>query len=124
MEPLIILSIISASIASLTGIFAVGSGRHWKFKAMDYFRGKRNAVVYLWVICSSVFSIFHAGLLSEYALRFDWAFRYPDQWPWLALHAVIGMLLTFAHLFVAHTLSKEVGPVDKFIWGKRRRASV
>lgn len=124
MEPLTVTSIASASMASLTGIFAIGSGRHWKFKFSDYFRGKRNAIVYLWVVMSSIFSITHAGFLTEYALRFDWGLRHPDQWPWLVIYAAIGVLLTIAHLFVANTLSKEVGPVDKFLWGKRRRDTV
>lgn len=119
---LIEMSVLTASIAAITGILALGSGRHWQFKVADYFRGKRNAILYLWVTCSTIFSILHAGVIVEYGLQFDWAYRVPGSAKWFALHAAMGLLLTGAHLFVAHTLAKEVGPVDKYLWSIRRRA--
>lgn len=117
---MIILAVLSASLAAISGILAVGSGRHWQFKVADYFRGKRNAILYLWVTASTIFSICHAGVLVEYGLKYDWALRDGAAWKWMIIHAVIGLLLICAHLFVATTLNKEVGPVDKFLWGKRR----
>jgi hypothetical protein len=121
---LILLSVILSSIAAVTGILAIGSGRHWQFKVSDYFRGKRNAILYLWVTASTTFSILHAGVLTDYGLAYHWGYRAPDSAKWFLLHAAMGVLLTAAHLFVASTLAKEVGPVDKFLWGKRRNATV
>jgi hypothetical protein len=121
---LILLAATLASIAAVTGILAIGSGRHWQFEVADYFRGKRNAILYLWVTSSTIFSILHSGVILEYGLTWNWGYRSPDAAKWFALHAVMGVLLTGAHLFVASTLSKEVGPVDKYLWGNRRRASV
>lgn len=109
-----------SSVAALSGIFAIGSGRHWQFGVADYFRGKRNAILYLWVIASTIFSICHSGVIAEYGIAFDWAMRTADSWKWMVLHAVMGVLLTCAHIFVAYTLAKEVGPVDKYLWGPRR----
>ena len=112
---MLLIPVLMSSVAALTGIFAVGSGRHWQFQVSDYFRGKRNAILYLWVTISTIFSILHAGALLQYGL--------PDvaRTTWLVLHTSIGALLIAAHLFVASTLAREVGPVDKFLWGKRRR---
>jgi hypothetical protein len=119
---MVLLSVLTASIAAISGILALGSGRHWQFKVSDYFRGKRNAILYLWVTSSTIFSICHAGVLMEYGLDYDWGYRTPDAVKWFILHAIMGVLLTAAHLFVASTLSKEVGPVDKYLWGNKRRA--
>lgn len=119
---MILLSVILSSMAAITGILAIGTGRHWQFNVLDYFRGKRNAILYLWVTSSTIFSILHAGMLADYGLTFNWAMRNPDTWKWMILHAAMGMLLIGAHLYIAYTLSKEVGPVDKFLWGSKRRA--
>lgn len=121
---MILLSVLFSSIAAITGILAIGNGRHWQFKVADYFRGKRNAILYLWVTGSTIFSILHAGVLTDYGLTYNWAYREPGSIKWFFLHAAMGLLLTAAHLFVASTLAKEVGPVDKFLWGKRRNAAV
>lgn len=119
---MVFLSVLTASLAAVTGILAIGSGRHWQFKVSDYFRGKRNAILYIWVTTSTIFSILHAGVIVEYGLAYDWGYRTADSAKWFALHAFMGVLLTAAHLFVASTLAKEVGPVDKFLWGEKRRA--
>lgn len=116
------LAIILTSIAALSGIMAVGSGRHWQFETSDYFRGKRNAVLYLWVVTSTIFSICHSGFLVEYGVTYHGMLR-PGDMRWMVIHSMAGLLLTCAHIFVASTLAKEVGPVDKFLWGDRRAVS-
>lgn len=117
-----IFAVIMTALSALTGILAVGSGRHWHFGVADYFRGKRNAILYLWVIASTIFSICHSGFLVEYGMLKQWVTAAPDL-KWLIIHSCAGFLLSCAHLFVASTLSKEVGPVDKYLWGKRRAIS-
>ena len=118
---LVAVSTIFAMIAVLSGIMAVGNGKHWDFTVADYFRGKRNAILFLWVISSTIFSILHAGAQMDYGIRYDWGYPDSDQWHfyWFCLHAIMSMLLTGAHIFVASTLSKEPGPVDKYLWGKK-----
>jgi len=117
---MVMLALIMSTLAALTGILAVGSGRHWQFTVGDYFRGKRNAILYLWVTSSTIFSICHSGKIVEYGLRFKWGYQHNDSPVWFALHSAIGALLIAAHLFVASTLSREVGPVDKFLWKNRK----
>lgn len=120
---LIILAIVMTSLSAFSGILAIGSGRHWNFTVGDYFRGKRNAILYLWVVSSSIFSICHSGTIIEYGANHQWAYAMPGDGKWMAIHSIVGLLLTFAHMFVASTLSKEVGPVDKYLWGSRRAVS-
>jgi hypothetical protein len=114
---MVYLAVFFSSIAAITGILAVGSGEHWKFTAADYLRGKRNAILYLWVTLSTIFSICHAGALLQFGLPNG------GRVLWLILHSTMGILLIFAHLFVRTTLSKEVGPVDKYLWGVSHRAA-
>lgn len=119
---LVAIALVFSSLAAITGILAVGSGKHWKFELLDYFRGKRNAILYLWVTASTIFSIMQSGMIANYGMVHDWTYWNHDTPNWMVLHACMGALLVIAHLFVAHTLSKEVGPVDKFLWGSRSRA--
>lgn len=120
---MIAFAVLMSSLAAVSGILAVGSGRHWQFGVLDYFRGKRNAVLYLWVLFSTIFSICHSGVLVEWGMTRDWTVQNASDIKWSLIHATVGLLLTFAHLFVASTLSKEVGPVDKYLWGTKRRAA-
>lgn len=114
------LAAIFASLAAITGILAIGSGQHWKFTVADYFRGKRNAILYLWVIISTIYSILHAGVLTNYGLDHGFSARDSETTMWMFFHAGMGFLLTGAHAYIVSTLSKEVGPVDKYLWGKNR----
>jgi len=115
-------ALVLSSLAAVTGILAVGNGKHWNFKIPDYFRGKRNAILYLWVITSTIFSILHSGMIANYGVIYHWGYRNHDTPVWMALHAAMGVLLTTAHVFVAYTLAKEVGPTDKYLWGSKRSA--
>lgn len=119
---MVLLAIIMNVLAALTGIIAVGGGRHWRFTVVDYFRGKRNALLYLWVTGSTIFSLTLSGALISYALRFHWQLRDADAYRWMVIHAVMGVLLILAHLFVATTLSKDSTKFDKYLWGKYQRA--
>lgn len=115
---IVALALIINTIAAITGIIAVGSGKHWDFKVFDYFRGKRNAVLYLWVTLSTITAIYISGIIAEYGMRYDWNLRVSTSWRWFVGHIVVGLLFTFAHVFVATVLAKQVGPVDKYLWGK------
>ncbi len=119
---MVALALLLTTLAALSGILAVGSGHHWSFTVGDYFRGKRNAVLYLWVISSTIFSICHSGVIAEHGLRYGFEATNGNL-KWFVIHAVAGLLFVFAHIFVAVTLAKEVGPVDKYLWGSKRRAA-
>jgi hypothetical protein len=117
---LIAFAILCTSMAAFTGIIAVGSGRHWQFQVSDYFRGKRNAILYFWVTVSTILSVYHSGVLLEHALRNNWTTDISQGLKWIVVHCSVGVLFIAAHLFVATVLSKQVGPVDKYLWGSSR----
>jgi phosphatidylglycerophosphate synthase len=119
---LVMIALVLSSVAALSGILAVGNGRCWNFEIRDYFRGKRNAILYLWVVTSTIFSMLHSGMLVNYGIVYHWQYRNHDTHIWMALHAAMGLLLTMAHIFVSYTLAKEVGPTDKYLWGSKCRA--
>ena len=120
---MVYIALIFSSLAAISGILAVGNGQHWKFDVKDYFLGKRNAILYLWVVCSTIFSILHSGMIANYGINYHWGYHNHDTHIWMAIHATMGVLLTIAHMFVAYTLAKEIGPTDKYLWGSKRRAS-
>lgn len=121
MEPLIVSAIAMASIAALSGITAVGSGSHWKFHPRDYLRGKRNAILYLWVITSTIFSIVHAGVLLEAGLDRGFEFVRPTGPKWFAVHTAVGVLFTWAHVMVKLSFARNGKGVLKkdseYLWG-------
>lgn len=114
---IIALTLFLTSLAALSGIYAIGSGRHWAFDIADYFRGKRNAVLYLWVVCSAIFSILHSGAIFTYGITWHWVVQDRQTEIWMAIHATIGILLTLAHLYVAKRLSLEADTNDSYLWG-------
>jgi len=114
---MILVAVIVASLASLTGILAIGSGQHWQFKTRDYFRGKRNAVLYFFVTMSTIVSITHAGFLVGEGVAADWVLASNKSVAWMILHSFMSLQFILTHLFVSVTLAKEVGPVDKYLWG-------
>ncbi|SFJ50290.1 hypothetical protein SAMN03159338_1588 [Sphingomonas sp. NFR04] len=116
-------TLVMSILAIISGIVAVGSGKHWRFKVPDYFRGKRNAVLYAWVTASTCLSLYLTGVLVEFGIRNDWSIATPYGQRFFFIHAVAGILFTLAHIFVAVTLSKEVGPVDKYLWGEGNRSA-
>lgn len=117
---IIVIALLLAVMSAMSGILAIGSGRHWHFKVWDYFRGKRNAILYLYVTGTTAFSFIHATVIATYGLTYHWTLRSQLSGIWMTLHAAMGIILILAHCFIASTLAKEVGPIDKFLWGKRR----
>jgi hypothetical protein len=116
---MVVLAAVCSVIALLTGIFAIGSGRHWQFDNIDIVRGKRNAILYIWVTASSLFSLAHTTANVGYVIDPIWGVG-PDIQFWFALHAVVGVLLSVAHLYVYLSLERHPGRGDEFLWGKRR----
>lgn len=109
-------------IAFLSGIITIGSGRHYQFTPMDILRGRRNAVLYVWVTLSSIFSLAHLISLLDNGIRFHWQYRNDDIARWMCIHIGVAFLLTSAHLFVKHAQSHIKGPngadLDYYLWGK------
>lgn len=119
---LVYLAAICSAVSFLTGIVAVGSGKHFQYSQKDILRGRRDAILYIWVTFSSIFALAHCASLLDYGLSYNWTYRTEDSGRWMAIHSGVGMLLTSAHLFIRDDLKK--GTSHKiFLWGKRRDAN-
>lgn len=116
---LVALAATSSLMSFVTGIIAVGTGAHFQFKKMDILRGRRDAILYIWVIFSSIFALAHCASLLDYGLTYDWGYRNPDSARWMIIHTGVGILLTTAHLFIKGDL-KGGGSSSIYLWGKHR----
>ena len=117
---LVYLATICSALAFMSGIAAVGSGHDWHFTPKDIWEGKQNAVLYVWVTFSSIFSLAHLASLLIYGVQWDWTYALPESGRWMAIHSGIGLMLMTAHLFIKRTLAAEQGnPV--YVWGPKRR---
>jgi hypothetical protein len=116
---LVIMATVFSAIALLSGVLAIGSGDHWHFSKMDIWRGRRNAVLYIWVTFSTIFSMAHCASLVEYGTRYHWLYRDYDTGRWMCIHGAIALMLISAHIYILRTLS-AVGTGEQFLWGSRR----
>lgn len=113
----IILATLLSLLAFFTGIFAVGSGSRWQYKRKDILKGRKNAVLYVWITFSSMFSAAHTAACGQYLLTPIWGTG-PEIQMWFALHALIGVLLSVAHLLI-HRIMKVDGASEAYLWGNK-----
>lgn len=112
---LVYLAAVSSALALISGIAAVGSGHHWHFTHKDIFAGKRNAVLYVWVTFSSIFSLAHLTSLTGFGLEYNWQYKDSETALWMVIHSGAAILLIAAHLFIKRTLTTGTG--DEYVWG-------
>lgn len=111
----VVLAAILSLIALITGIAAVGKGSNWNFKPKDILQGRRNAIIYVWVTFSSIFSLFHTAANFGYILDPVWGTG-PGIQMWFWLHATVGLLLTGAHAIIHFTLIRD-NLLETYFWG-------
>jgi hypothetical protein len=111
----VVLATILSLIALITGIAAVGKGSNWKFTPKDIMKGRRNAIIYVWVTFSTIFSLFHTAANFGYILDPVWGIG-PGIQMWFWLHAAVGLLLTGAHAIIHFTLIRD-NLLETYFWG-------
>lgn len=116
---LVYLATVCSVLSFLTGIIAVGSGSHFQFTKRHILQGRRDAILYIWVTFSSIFALAHVAVLTSNGIAYNWQYRYTDSGVWMAIHASVGLLLTFAHVFIRQDLSNGLS-AHTFLWGKHR----
>jgi len=118
---LVYLAVVCSAMSFLTGIVIIGSGKEFQYQPKHILQGRRDALLYVWLIFSSIFALAHCASLIEYGITEDWQYRFSDTGRWMAIHSGVGALLTAAHLFIRHDL--EGGASSHiFLWGARRHA--
>lgn len=116
---LVVLATAASAVALLSGIFAIGQGRHWDYSKIDILRGRRNAILYIWVTFSSIFSMAHLASLVTYGMEYHWLYRHADTGRWMIIHTGIAFLLISAHVYILRSLTRE-GAGEDFLWGPNR----
>lgn len=86
-------------LALASGIAAVGSGAKWQYEPRDILAGKINALLYVWVTLSSVYSLVNTTALLSQVINPGAGLSTGDVTR-LALDCVISLLLIAAHGFI------------------------
>jgi hypothetical protein len=115
---IVYLATVCGAFSFLTGLIAVGSGKEFQYKPKHLLQGRRDALLYVWVIFSTIFALAHFCSLVNYGISEHWGYRSGDTGLWMLIHVGIGVLLTAAHLFIRQDLSSS----SVFLWGPRRHA--
>lgn len=93
-------ALIFALLAVLSGLIAVGSGKDWKFTIKDIARGQQNALLYVWVTFSTMFSLAHVTAITGWILTDGFNYRHFDTAMWFAMHTAVGILMVAAHVYI------------------------
>lgn len=116
---MVVFAAVCSVLALLTGIAAIGSGSHWQFNNKDILKGKRNAVLYVWVTLSSMFSLAHTTKTIGYLIDPVWGFTQQVS-SWFLIHGVISLLISAAHVFIYLSFETKTVATDDYLWGSRR----
>lgn len=116
---LVVLAAICSVLALVTGFAAVGNGRHFEFHWKDILGGKRNAILYVWVTLSTVFSLAQTTSTVGYVIdpRLGTGTLIVA---WSITHALFGILLTAAHAYIYLSLEARGAKCDEHLWGPNR----
>jgi len=119
--PVMYVAMALSVVSTISGFMAIGNGSHWHFKTSDIFAGRVNALLYVWVIFSTVLSIYHNMTLVAW---FEAIARDPFMWnnrrlmAWV-FHALLGICFISAHVFIKITLGDTAGHGERYLWGSR-----
>lgn len=115
---LVIVAIALAALAFLTGIGVIGSGKHFEYTIRDLLNGRENAILYLWITCSTAFSLIHLTMLMHYGLTYHFSYLLPESPIWFALHSTVGALFVAAHVYINSALHNGGDREPRYLWGK------
>lgn len=118
---LTVLAVLCAGLAFITGILVIGDGHHFQYAKMDILRGRDNAVLYIWVTLSTMFSMIHFAVLMEFGFRWDFGYQDAETPVWMGIHSAVGILFVLAHSYVRWALNNP-SRQPRYLWGALSRA--
>lgn len=119
---LVAVATIASAIALLSGIAAVGDGHRFAYQNADILAGRKDAILYIWVTISSIFSLAHLAVLFNFGLEYHWAYKSAETPIWMLIHTGIASLLTSAHFYIKSELHDPVCR-EEYLWGKLRASN-
>lgn len=113
---LTILAILFAGLAFLSGIVVIGDGSHFQYTKRDILLGRDNALLYIWVTASTMFSMAHFAVLMDYGFHYNFGYKDDQTWVWMSIHAAVGILFVAAHLYIKQALADQ-SRSPRYLWG-------
>lgn len=114
---LTLLAILFSAAALASGMVVIGSGCHFKYEIKDIFRGRENALLYIWVTISTMITMAHFTVLMSFGFKYDFGYKDGETPVWMAIHAAFGIAFVFAHLFIKRSLDNAEAHPPRFLWG-------
>lgn len=104
------IAVLLTVISVFSGLKVLGSGYIWKFQdgAKPYFEGDAGAWLYMMVLLSTMLSVWHAGLLTDWILR-EGRFIIGEDITdvWNIWHAITSAYFSLMHIFVYRFMVKR-----------------
>jgi hypothetical protein len=82
----------------------------------DLFNGRDNALLYLWITCSTAFSLAHLTVLMDFGFHYHFGYKDAETPVWMALHASVGILFVMAHAYIRSALNNH-DHAPRYFWG-------
>ncbi len=117
---LVEMATIASAVALGSGIAAVGDGQRFDYEPSEIFKGRKDAILYVWVTISSIFSLAHFSCLLNFGLHYHWGMKDSETALWMWIHTGMGALLTGAHFYIKNELHDPINRVA-YLWGKSKR---
>lgn len=113
---LTLVAIFFSALAFLSGIAVVGCGQHFHYTIRDLFAGRDNALLYLWITCSTAFSLAHLTALMSFGFHYDFGYQDAQTPVWMLIHASVGILFVMAHVYIRSALNNK-DRTPRYFWG-------
>lgn len=115
---IVAMAAIASALALVSGVAAVGDGSHYDYLPSEIIKGRRDAVLYVWVALSTAFSLTHMIALTLYGFSHGWSVLGSDETLMMWMHTGTSLLLTGGHLYIKSELHEPESRVV-YLWGKR-----
>lgn len=113
---LTVFAILTAGLAFLSGIVVIGNGRHFQYSLNDILKGRDNALLYIWITLSTMFSMAHLTVLMDFGFAYDFGYKDVETPIWMAIHAFVGVLFVAAHVYIKRALA-DTSHAPRYLWG-------
>lgn len=114
---IVAMATIASAVALASGLTAVGDGKRFQYTPSDIFKGRRDAVLYVWLALSTAFSLARVAILTVHGLKHDWSAHSTEETTILLVQIGTALLITAGHFYIKYELHEPESRVE-FLWGK------
>ena len=114
---IVAMATIASAVALASGLAVVGDGQRFQYKPSDILKGRRDAILYVWLALTTAFSLARVAILSVYGLKHSWSVHGTAENTILWVQIGTALLITAGHLYIKHELHEPESRVE-FLWCK------